>query len=209
MIGLGLGLLVTNAAAISGGVALLDGSESDGTNKLDAPTSAFSANWNTVDATFTDDIDTAPDGTTTGARLLEAATTNRHILYNVGYTITAGGVVTYSVYAKMIARRYLQISVANSSRLIVYYDLQAGIVTDTKLVAPDGSTAISATSCQAAVNGYYKCSLTGILDASTTQPYFQFGLSDVPTYGAPLAADSPSYLGNVANGAALWRPKVV
>lgn len=188
---------------------LLDGSESDGTNKLDAPTSAFSANWSTIDATFTDDIDTAPDGTTTGARLLEAATTNRHILYNVGFTITAGGSVTYSIYAKSITQRYLQVTVANSSRLIVYYDLQTGTVTDTELVSPDGSTALSASSCQAAVNGYYKCSLTGILDASTTQPYFQFALSDVATYGAPLAADSPSYLGNVTYGAYLWRPKVV
>jgi len=200
----------THAALfVPGSAPLLDGSESDGTNKLDAPTAAFSSNWNTSNATFVDDIDTAPDGTTTGARLLETAVTDRHILYNIGYFITAGASVTYSVYAKMITRRYLQVMVANSSRLYAYFDLQTGTVTDSGTVSPDGSTNLSATSCQAAVNGYYKCTITGILDASTTQPYFQFGLSDVATYGAPLSSDSPSYLGNTSNGAYLWRPKVV
>lgn len=203
---------VSNRAAIyvSSGSSLLDGSESDGTNKLNAPSQDFGANWTALNTTLTANSIVAPDTTTTAAQLLETAVTDRHILYTISsFAITGGASVTYSVYAKMITRRYLQITVANTAKVYAYYDLQAGTMTGSGTVSPDGSTAISATNCQAAVNGFYKCSITAVLDAATTAPYFQFSLSDVATYGAPLSSDSPSYLGVITNGAALWRPKVV
>lgn len=206
-IGIGLG---SNAAALSG-TPLLDGSESDGTSKLDAPTTAMTSNWNALNGTFTNTAGTAPDGSGNASKLLETAVTDRHIIYNIGFAITAGATVTYSIYAKMITRRYLQMTVGpgGAAAIYAYFDLQAGAVTNSGTISPDGTTVVSATNCQAAVNGFYKCTLTGKVDAGTTSPYLTLALSDVATYGAPLSADSPSYLGVITNGALFWRPKVV
>ena len=204
---------VSNSASIyvpSGG-ALLDGSESDGTSKLTAPTTAMTSNWDALNGTFTNTAGTAPDGSGNASKLLESAVTDRHIIYTIGFAITAGATVTYSIYSKMITRRYLQMTAGPGGAAAIYafFDLQAGSVTNSGTVSPDGTTVVSATNCQAAVNGFYKCTLTGKVDAGTTSPYLTLALSDVATYGAPLSAESPSYLGVITNGALFWRPKVV
>jgi len=202
-----------NTITSGGGGALLDGSEADGTNLISgAGNLDFSSGWNTLDTTLTANNALAPDGTTTAARVLEAATTARHILYHQPATITAGSSRTYSFYAKSITRRYLQISIQGtpgSSKIYAYFDLQTGLVTNSGVLNASGGTAVSSTSCQAAVNGFYKCTLVGIVDGTTTMPFVVPALSDVATYGAPLDVESPSFAGNAANGLYLWRPKVV
>lgn len=209
--GIAGGLASSAAVYAPSGSVLLDGSESDGTNKLIGGNADFTTNWTGLNATLTANNAVAPDTTTTAARLLETAVTDRHIAYIIGFSITAGATVTYSVYAKQITRRYLQMTVGpgGAAAIYAYYDLQAGTVTNSGTISPDGTTVVSATNCQAAVNGFYKCTLTGKVDAGSTTPYLTLALSDVATYGAPLSSDSPSYLGVITNGAYLWRPKVV
>jgi len=193
-------------AAASGG--LLDGSESDGTNLITDSGHLDFSGWNTLNSTLTANNATAPDGTTTAARMLEDSSTGRHILYLTPGFITAGGTYTYSFYAKSITRRYFQLLVAGSSKIYAYFDLQTGTVTDSGTANPDGSTAVISTNCEAGANGFYKCTLRGICDGTSTLPYFVPSLSDVATYGSPLDANSPSYAGNTSNGAYLWRPKM-
>ena len=192
-------------AAASGG--LLDGSESDGTNLLSP---ADFSTVGTVDFSITLNDAVAPDGTTTAARLLETAATARHIIYGPGVSIAAGSSHVWSIYVKSITRRYVQLSLFGSGpKVYAYYDLQTGSVTDSGVVSPSGGTAISSVMCEAAVNGFYKCSFTAILDGSSASPSMVVAGSDVATYGAPLDSDSPSYAGNTSNGLYVWRPKAV
>lgn len=208
------GYQTTNVAALyaSAGGSLLDGSESDGTNKLTGGEVDFTSGWSALASTLTANNALAPDGATTAARMLEDTSTGRHILYYYGaFFLTPSAPATYSFYAKSITRRYIQLIGAGTGGTLIYayFDLQTGSVTDSGSVNPSASTAVTATSCQAAVNGFYKCTLTGIVDDTSTNTFFQACLSDVATYGSPLDSGSPSYAGNSSNGAYLWRPKMV
>jgi len=201
---LGLDFIGMGAFTPASGAALLDGSEADGTQLL--PSTDFSG-WGSLGGTFTANNTTAPDGTTTAGRFLEDTSTARHGMYSVGgWSFTAGTSHTYSFYVKSITRRYFQLLVSGTGKIYAYFDLQTGTVTNSGV---DTGTSVTATSCQAAVNGFYKCSLTGIVDGSSTAPFVHAMCSDVATYGAPLDSNSPSFTGNAANGLYLWRPKVV
>lgn len=204
----------TNVAALyaSAGGSLLDGSESDGTNQLTGGQSLFTSDWGSVEATLTPSNAVAPNGATEAARLLETTANDRHIIYGSAFYLpSAGASFTYSVYAKAINRQYIQLMVGSgaATRVYAYFDLINGTVTDSGFVSGSGGTAVSATSIQAAVNGFYKCSMTMIYDGSTSVLTPQIDLSDVATFGAPLSANSPQYTGNASNGAYLWRAKVV
>lgn len=203
----------TNVAALyaSAGGSLLDGSESDGTNLItDAGQLDFSGSWGALNATLTPNNALAPNGATAAARILEDSATGRHGAYLYFYGITVGGTQTYSFYAKAITRQYLQIIIGGSgnAKIYAYYDLLGGTVTNSGTESPDGSTVVSGTSCAAAQNGFYKCTLTGIVDAGSVAVFFQGMASDVSTYGSPLDSGSPSFAGNTSNGVYLWRPKI-
>lgn len=197
----------------AGGTALLNGSESDGTQLLGAGPAALTSGWSTLFATFTSNASSDPAGGSTAATVRE--TTGgavRHGIYHQP-TITAGSTRTYSCYALAVTRRYMQILVASSggSTAVVcaYFDLVAGTVTDSRIVTNSGVTTIGTPTIEAAVGGFYKCTFPGVVTNNTDAfPYLQFMSSDVATYGAPLANDSPAFVGVAANGFDIWRPKV-
>ncbi len=194
------------AAAASGG---LDGSESDGTNKYDASEALFGG-WATYESTLTTNAGNSPAGTTTAASLLETVNNDRHIAWAPSKDVISGTAYTYSIYLKSITRRYAQVLVygQSSPKIYAYFDLQTGTVTDTGMVSPDGSSAISSTNCEVGANGFYKCTLRGILDGTSSVTNLQVSLSDVATYGANVTAGAPYYVGSTSNGAYLWRPKM-
>lgn len=201
--------LIGFGAFTPAGSSLLDGSEADGTNILSGGLLDFSSSWGTLNVSLTPNNGLAPNGATEAAQMLETAANDRHGIYaSVSFSITAGGSYIWSVYAKAITRRYLQIAVAGSGKIYAYFDLLTGVVTTSGTLTPDGATVVSAVNCQAAVNGFYKCSLAGIVDGVSATPFLQYMTSDVGTYGAPLSSDSPSFTGNTSNGVYLWRPKV-
>lgn len=200
--------LVGNNAALrpAAGGALLDGSESDGTNVL-APLGSYLG----AGATLTTDVELAPDGTTTAAFIKEDSSTARHIVYQS----LAGGAMsrafTYSIYAKANGRRYLVVyfSDSSSNSCYMYCDLQTGVVTDD---GGGGTGVVSSTTAEAAVNGFYKFTMYGDLGASENNgstKYPVLALSDVGTYGSPLDSDNPQYAGDNTSGAWVWRPKLV
>ena len=203
----------TNVAALyaSAGGGLLDGSESDGTNIVPGSVAVdFSSGWGGLGGTLTANNALAPDGTTTAARFLEDTSTARHGTYAFVQGITSGAAHTYSFYAKSITRQYFQIIIGGGggAKPYAYFDLVNGTVTNSGSEAPDGSTTIVSTACAAAVNGFYKCSVRCIVDASSSNVHFQAMPSDVATYGSPLDAGSPSFTGNASNGIYIWRPKI-
>lgn len=208
------GGIITNVAGwASSGGSLLDGSESDGTQLLGAGPAAITSGWSTLNATLTANAASDPGGGSTAATLRETVGgTVRHGIYHQP-TITGGGTYTYSVYALSVTRRYLQILVTTSggtaATICAYFDLTGAAVTDSRIVKNSGTTTIGTPTIQAAVGGFYKCSIPGVLlNGTNTNPYFQIMCSDVATYGAPLEADSPGFVGNASNGLNIWRPKV-
>ena len=196
------------------GSALLDGSESDGTNILLGGTAALTSDWNTLDGTLTANNAVAPNGATEAARFLESATTERHGIYALP-AITPGDTHTVSVYAKPINRQYIQIFFicvdGAASKVSVYFDLVNGTVTDSDIVANDsGIVSYGTPTIQKAYNGFYKCTIPNVvLNNTGSTAYLQLMSSDVGTYGSPLSYDSPSYAGNTSNGTYWWRPKLV
>lgn len=188
----------------------LTGSESDGTQLLPTNTGAgdkgFTSDWNALVTSITTASTTAPDGTTSAALITDTTGDTRHIIYYyLGGGLTANTNFTISVYAKQNTRRYLQILIASgvaNDKFYGYYDLQAGTVTSTGSI---GSGVYGSSSIAAGANGFYKCILTG--KTPDTGAIVHFALSDVSTYGSPLASDSPSFADS-GSSFYLWRPKV-
>lgn len=190
-----------------GGGGGLDGSESDGTNKITGGNNMASG-WSTVNATLTTNYATAPNGASEAALFYENSSDNRHILYFNGVLFTAG--ITFSTYVKGgYGRRYLQIMLANvagTNKVYLYYDTQTGTITDHGTI---GSGVYTSSQVEAGANGFYKVTLVGEVKATSDASYFQYSLSNAATYGAPLTADSPKYTGDGSSGILLWRPKGV
>ena len=204
---LSLGLDFIGMGAFTPGNTLLNGSEADGTNILTGGLEDFTSGWSALNVTLTANNTTAPNGATTAARILEDVTNDRH---GVELFIVASANTSYtcSIYAKSITRRYLSVAPTSSGGRGIYgiFDLQTGVVVSTGTTSPDGSTAVGSSSCQAGANGFYKCTISGVLDASAGNFYLKLYLSDISNPGTP---NYPSYAGNTSNGAYLWRPKVV
>lgn len=193
-------------------VSLLDGSESDGTNLLlTSGNKMLAADWDGANTVDTQDAEVAPDGTTTAMFVKENSANDAHIIFQLRLgAYTADSFIRFSVYAKMNGRRYLQMLSTNASAggdNYAYFDLQTGTVTDSGVL--NGAQTTTNVSIEAALNGYYKCSAEMRNSASATNSYFIFSLSNVGTYGAPLASNRPSYAGDNTSGIYMWRAKVV
>jgi hypothetical protein len=187
----------------SGGV-LLDGSESDGTNVL-AGTDALSA-WLISGATLTRSVVLAPNGATDGATLVGNGSSGRHLGYEE-VASWAPDTYTFSIYAKQDTLRYIQLIMGGNGgfKAWVYADLQAGTITDT---GDQGSgTLYISSAIAAAVNGYYKVSITFSDAGFATPGYVQVALSDRATHTGSLESDSPDF--TTSSGIYLWRPKLV
>lgn len=189
--------------------ALLDGSESDGTNHLTGGV-GMTSGWSTSGATLNTAFATSPDGTSNACRLIEGGTDVRHIVFQQATSISTLVTRHISVYAKYISRRYLQVHVAANAggqKSSVYFDLQTGAITDSDLIG--GATSITNAAITAAVNGFYKCEYDFVLGSSGTDtPFVVLAMSNVGVYGAPLSSDNPTYLGDSASNLHVWRAKL-
>ena len=200
----------TNVAALYAAAAggLLDGSESDGTNLLSGGQLDFTSGWGGLGGTLTANNALAPDGTTTAARFLEDTTNDRHgtEIYLL-FLLSTSTQYKFSFYAKQITTRYIQLAAFGSgtnSGPYAFFDLQTGTVSSSGTNNPDGATNFSSATCQAAVNGYYKCTVIGTVDSTSSAVYFKL-------YGSSSGSGTvnfPTYTGNTSNGFNFWRPKI-
>ncbi len=200
--------LVLGFGAFTASSAVLNGSESDGTNIATSGFPGLTTGWTSENVTLTAAATTAPDGATTAASIVENSSDARHIVYYV-HTGAAIGTFTASVYLKAFGRRYavLQLADDGDNSASLYVDLQDGIITDTE-VKNTGS--ISSTSIATGANGFFKVTVQGSLGGGETgDRYLIIGLSNVSTYGAPLQLDLPQYTGDGTSGVYAWRPKLV
>ncbi len=203
----GLELIGFDGISLPIGAALLDGSEADGTNTL-AGGVGLTSGWTAGQATLATAVSTAPDGTTTAATITEDNASSRHFIYQLSTSIT--GQFTVSAYFKDISRRYVCLHATDGGGfgyVYVYADLQTGAITDS---GAGGTGSVSSTAIAAAANGFYKVTLIGQCVAGASQIYAIPCLADRGTQaGGSLDSNCPSYAGDGAKKAYIWRPKLV
>jgi hypothetical protein len=135
---------------------------------------------------------TAPDGAITADKLVEDTSTGLHFLHYLA-TFAASTSYTVSVYAKAGERTRFQIGGSGSawaSFSTAVFDLSAGtVVTNTG--------AFTSASITPAGNGWYRCTATGLSNASpVNQQVAQFFLVQSGT--------TTSYTGNGFSGLFIW-----
>lgn len=154
------------------------------------------AAWGLNAASATPNVTTAPDGTTSADKLVEAATTASHGIDAPAATITSGTTYTGSVYAKASERRYLFVALnysAFTSGNGVCFDLQTGTIVG------NGTGSASAGTITSVGNGWYRCSITL---AATASGAF---IAAPAIYLSDTATNSiKSYTGDGTSGAFVW-----
>ena len=132
-------------------------------NLLEQSEDFTNAFWFASNATVTANSTTAPNGTTTADTI--AFTSGGYI----GKERTDNGAMTFFVYAKYIATRWLCVENYNQSDKAAWFDLQNGVV---------GGTDNGATSAIENVgNGWYKCSVTMTATSAASSTYAFFTVS--------------------------------
>lgn len=165
-----------------------------GDNMLSHQEEFDNAVWTKSGASVTANAVTALDGTTTADKLVESATTAQHYT-NRSVTVTTNTTYTLSVYAKASGRQFLMLYAAGSTtNSNAWFDLTNGTVS---LV--NGTGTQSAT-IENLGNGWYRCSLTRLTDASGTSMPIEIHTAN--------ASGSLSYTGDGTSGIFLWGAKI-
>jgi hypothetical protein len=164
----------------------------DGTTNLFIQSEAIdNAAWEKGAITVTANNTTAPDGTSTADRLVEAATTAQHRTSNV----TAIGVIpatahTFSFYAKPSGRNHVHARIISAGTTT---DAQAcfDIVNGTSIQSAGTTATITS-----AGNGWFRCSISATVANASIVGYVNLATTSSLTV--------PSYAGNTSNGVFLW-----
>lgn len=150
------------------------------------------AAWTKYQTSVSSNAVTAPDGTLTADKLIEAATNDFHYAYPT-VTLNSGSTYKLSCYAKAAERSWfwLQLPGAVSPKVGAVFDLQNGVV---------GNTTGSPSATIAAVgNGWYFCTITGTA-SSTAATQIQCGTADSNVNIAVTTA----YAGDGTSGVYTW-----
>jgi len=123
--------------------------------------SADFTQWNQDNATVSANATTAPDGTLTADRIVEAAATGYHGVWR-HFSGTPNTIYTFSVYAKAAERSAVQLWLSAGTPARATFDLLAG----TAVVNTSGNfTGVTAT-IQPLPNGWFRLALTGTSPAT-------------------------------------------
>jgi len=155
--------------------------------------------WSKQNITVSAGVATAPDGTTTADKVVEAATKATHFI-GAFLTIPAGSTFTASIHVKAAER----------SRVIVYWGKSGPPYTrggmDVDLTNGTFKTFDAATPARVTNryvvdlgDGWYRVSMTVRVDATTTDGYLEVRLHD----GA-----GTEYVGDITKGVFVWGAQV-
>lgn len=167
------------------------------TNLLTYSEQIDNATWTKDNVTVTADATASPDGTVNADAIFEAATTSTHSLLTTASTVVAGSSETYSVFVKPNGRTVCMIQVVNgafSNGFRAEFTLTgAGTVSATLAFGAGTFTAASITQ---AANGFYRCTVSGIVDGVATSVRTQCLIES--------AVGTSSYLGDITKGLYFW-----
>jgi hypothetical protein len=151
----------------------------------------FGTTWTSTGSTVSSNSVAAPDGTTTADTLTESATTSGHILGQAP-SITSGLTYSASVFGKNVDGQYMFVTFRGAASNYVYalFDLLNGVVTTSSATGTGYS--VTSTAIQDVGNGWYRCSVVGVVGTTVSSPNVYVGLSDA---SAPTTSGFPSYTG--------------
>ena len=139
--------------------------------------------WTPSGATPTANTTTAPDGTTTGASLVESATTASHnIFFTAG---TVGLTYTQTVYAKANTRNWLKVV---NYTTYANFDLTNGVIGSYNTAGVPTITSVG--------NGWYRCTMS-LTTALASYMQLNVGSGNVASY-------IDSYVGDGTSGIYIW-----
>jgi hypothetical protein len=148
------------------------------------------AAWTKGNASITANAEISPDGTVNADKLVEDTANSTHRVFNnASVTITAGAVISYSIFAKAAERTSVRIT--DNDLAGATFNLSNGTIT-----ATDGGITSTIT---AFPNGWYRCTITGVTSSANgrlvvnivsggSTTYTGDGTSGIYIYGAQLEA---------------------
>ena len=148
--------------------------------------------WLYSNASITSNAVIAPDGSLTGDKLKENASTAWHYIRGTPVSFTPQ-VYSFSIYAKAAERSVLQIIPNGSAFPSSYanFDLSAGIVS--------ASSGLEDSFIIPAKDGWYRCVVVDTATATVST-----NAAFVACYDSPLASRASSYTGNGTSGIYIW-----
>jgi hypothetical protein len=145
--------------------------------------------WNKFQTTITGDVETAPDGTLTGDKLVESAVNGYHYLDRTNYAITNGLDYNISIYLKQGERTLVRIASAISgTNTACDIDLTNGTISN--------STFTNTPVITAEANGWYRFSVTITSGTTSAVPLIR-----VFPYNA---SNQLIYTGDGTSGCYVW-----
>jgi hypothetical protein len=153
--------------------------------------------WFLQNITQTSTTNIAPDGTPT-ASLFTTTSSGYTPIYQGDRTIVAGSTLTLSVYFRVGSSTTLQLTVGNGGLTNNFRIIISNLTTTPTVVAANTGTATYISSSLIFVgNGWYRASVTGIIDSSTTLARVDFPIatslavgSNIYLWGAQLNVGS-------------------
>lgn len=145
--------------------------------------------WNKFQSSITANVETAPDGTLTGDKLVEGAVSGFHYLDRTNYPITNGVIYNISVFLKQAERtKVMLVSAISGTNLSCIVDLTNGTISN--------NTFTNTPVVTAEANGWYRVSVTITSGTTSAAPVIRL---------FPVnALDEINYLGDGTSGFYVW-----
>jgi hypothetical protein len=168
------------------GSVLLNGT---GSNQLQYSQALATSPWVASNSTLTNNVVTAPDGTTTASKLTESATNSIHLVQQA-FTETSGITYTLSVYVKNAGRDIIRLEFYNATdgNKDAYFTLSTATVSNL-------TSGVTGTITNAG-NGWYRCTATYVTAYTGSATNVNIATS--------ISAGSVTYLGDGTSGVYLW-----
>ena len=150
------------------------------------------AYWTKTNGAISANATTAPDGTTTADKFVEAATTANKEVARGSLTVVAGTSYTISIYAKAVERTAFRLGAATSyftGSTSAFFELSNGTI---PFANQGGFTASTITSVG---NGWYRCTATFVPTVSG---------SSFSLYHTLMSGSTSGYLGDGTSGMFFW-----
>lgn len=172
------------------------------TNLVTRSAELDAAPWSIVGSNITSvtaNSQTAPDGTATAELITEDTATNNHVVYQLSITITSGSTYSFSAYLKAGTRRYVSLKMGTANNYITaIWDLSAGTLGETSVGATSGT--IIGTNIQALASGWYRCTVIGSVNVSSTN--IAIGGAGAASGNSFTSSGDPTYTGTSSTWAA-------
>ena len=166
---------------------------------------SYSPWWVPAATTVTADVSgvPSPTGTRNADLLVETAVTNVHYTQASFPAITAGELYTFTIYAKVGGRAFLQLILDNGASVGAYATFNLTLGTVTQAVQIGAATGI-ATAISPASNGWFRLQITSTAGAVATAMRCAMSICTSGTGGF-----APSYAGDGTSGVYVWGAQLI